>query len=73
MAAKNRNLQSGLKPTNHKLRYEHDLLTLLTLLNSMSLFSETSATVIDSSEKHNRWLSLELERLHVIERRSKTW
>lgn len=41
-------------------------------LNSNSLFSETSITVTDGSEKRNRWLNLELQSLHFIERRSKS-
>ena len=44
---------------------------LLTLLNSTSLFFETSATVIDGSEKLNRQLNLELQSSHVSERCSK--
>ena len=45
---KNRILQNGSKSTNHSK--EHDLLTLL---NSIYSFSETSAMLIDGSEKRN--------------------
>ena len=47
---KNRNLENGFKSTNHS--EERDLLAPL---NIRSLFPETSATLIDGSEKRNRW------------------
>ena len=47
--------------------YEHDLLTPL---SQTFLFSKRPSAVIDSSEKCNDWLNLELQSPLVIERRS---
>ena len=59
------------QPMDHENRTEHIEGELLMSLNSTSLFSETSVTVIDGSEKRNCWLIRELKSLHVFERCSK--
>ena len=65
-AMKNRNLQNGSKSTSHSKECD-----LFTLLNLICLFLVTSATLIDSSEKHNcQWL-FEFRIPHVIEKPSK--
>ena len=48
--------------------HEHDLLTPL---SQTLLFAKKFVAVIDVSEKKNGWLNLELQSLHVIEKRSK--
>ena len=65
---KTRNLQNGSKSTNHSKECD-----LLTQLNSIYLFSETSAMMIDGSETWNHWWWFEFQILHLIEKRNQVY